>query len=111
MKIDKTYTELLQEYNLMKQERDLVNEALRKCISDCRVNGFYNPVDAAEFAVRAKARINTLEKVIWDIVNGDIHPHIDSDQDSLVKFLKDKGWRSVHIIEYTVSWEDLRDDN
>lgn len=104
MKIEKTYAELSQGYNLMKRERDVANEALRKCISDCRVNGFYNPTDAAEFGVRAQARIRVLEQALWDITERCLHPHVEYDQGELIKLLGDKGWMSAPIVEYTVKW-------
>ena len=100
--IDKTYSELAQEYQLMKRERDVANEVLRKCIHDCRVNGFYSPIDASEFGVRAQARIVTLERVILSM----LEDYIGDQKESLDKVLRDKSWRKAPIVEHTVSFED-----
>lgn len=88
---------------------EIYKKAVSKMVRDTTSHGFASVVDAAEYGVRASARIKVLEEIMWKMVNGELHSHVDNDRDYLISKLNDRSWKQAPIVEMTAKWEDIRD--
>lgn len=86
---------------------EIYKKAVSKMVRDANSHGFASVVNAAEYGVRASARIKVLEEIIWKMVNGEIHSHVADDQDYVISKLNDNSWRRAPIVEVTGKWEEV----
>lgn len=55
---------------------EIYKKAVSKMVRDANSHGFASVVNAAEYGVRASARIKVLEDALRDVLEGEYQPHL-----------------------------------